>query len=142
MQPLTRTLYPKFKCFLQLWHEDRGFASRGLEASSAESRCSALPLRAAPFQASLTLPPWHSFPDTFRFTQSVKEKHFAEACAISRGCKCGGHGHTLGVFMFMFTEQVVFTSVYKVKPSALILRKSKTTREVHDSEGLVQIFAK
>lgn len=41
-----------------------------------------------------------------------------------------------------FIEQVVFTSVYKVKPPALILHKNKTMGEVHDSEGLVQIFAK
>lgn len=75
---------------------------------------------------------------TCRVPQSVQGKALAEACATSRGRECGAHDHTLSVVY----RTVVFTSVYKVKPPALILCKNKTMGQVHDSEGLVQIFAK
>lgn len=43
----------------------------------------------------------------------------------------------------LFTEQVLFTSFYKVKPQALILpKKPKHLGKCMIQSGLVQIFAK
>lgn len=125
---------------LQLWHRDRVSASRGLEAPPAESRYSALPLRAAP----RALP---GQPHTATMAQlsshlqvhpACKRNALAEACAASVAVNVV----VMTIHSVWFTEQVVFTSLYKVKPPALILLKNKTMEEVHNSEGLVQIFAK
>lgn len=142
VQPQTRALFPKCKCLsccssgmgTESWlPEDWKLPQQRASAQHCSSE-----LFPGPSQASLTLPPWHSFPATFRFTQPVKEKHLQRLV----------HSHVavnvvvMTIHSVWFTEQVVFTSVHKVKPPALILHKNKTMGQVHDSEGLVQIFAK
>lgn len=115
----------------------QGFASRGLRERAGAQHCLS-ELLPGPFQASLTLPPWHSFPDTFRFSLSVKANHLQRLVQSHVAVNVV----VTTIHSVWFIEQVVFTSVYKVKPPALILHKNKTMGEVHDSEGLVQIFAK
>lgn len=136
VQTQIRTLYPKCKCF-SCCSSGMGTGSLLPEDWKLPQHCSALLLRAVP----RALP---GQPHTATMAQlschlqvhpACKRK---AACATSRGCKCGGHA----IHSVWFTEQVVFTSVHKVKPPALIIQKNQTMGQVHDSEGLVQIFAK